>query len=89
MKFESKMCQWCWQSVPFDPSRIVSDRFGTVVLRDKDGRMHSFRSKLKEKELEQQTEQIGTEERTGGGKVTEENSETEAFIRFSEAAFGE
>jgi hypothetical protein len=51
--------------------------------------MHSFRSKLKENELEQQTEQIGTEERAGGGKVTEENSETEAFIRFSEAAFGE
>jgi hypothetical protein len=51
--------------------------------------MHSFHRKLKENELEQQTEQIGTEERTGGGKVTEENSETEAFIRFSEAAFGE
>jgi len=89
MKFESKMCQWCWQLVPLDPSRIVSDRFGTVVLRGQDGRMHSFHRKLKENELEQQTEQIGTEERTGGGKVTEENSETETLLRFGSSAFGE
>jgi hypothetical protein len=51
--------------------------------------MHSFHRKLKENELEQQTEQIGTEERTGGGKVTEENSETETLLRFGSSAFGE
>ena len=59
MKFESKLCLWCWQSVPFDPARIVSDRYGTAVLRGKDGRMHSFRSKLKDENNEQETEQVG------------------------------
>ncbi|HXM02137.1 MAG TPA: hypothetical protein VN939_06015 [Chthoniobacterales bacterium] len=88
MKFESKLCLWCWQSVPFDPARIVSDRYGTAVLRGKDGRMHSFRSKLKENELEQETEQTRAPGGTRGGEAITEDSETEALIKFSEA-FGE
>jgi hypothetical protein len=88
MKFESKLCHWCWQSVLFDPARIVSDRYGTAVLRGKDGRMHSFRSKETEnsEQEDQQTREEGT---AGGGKVAEENSETEAFLKFTEIVFGE
>jgi hypothetical protein len=96
MKFESKMCQWCWQSVPFDPSRIVSDRFGTVVLRGQDGRTHSFRSKLKEDENnEQEDQQIGAEEREGGQEIVQETSESETerereeFLRFSQFVLGD
>ena len=89
MKFESKLCHWCWQSVLFDPARIVSDRYGTAVLRGKDGRMHSFRSKLKENELEQEDQQTRAEERAGGPEIVEETSETEAFLKFTEIVFGE
>jgi hypothetical protein len=88
MKFESKTCQWCWQSVPLDPARIVSDRMGAVVLRGKDGRMHSFGRSKKEND-EQQTEQVGAPEGTRRGEAITEDSETEAFLRFSESVFGE
>ena len=90
MRFESKTCDWCREYVVLDPSRVISDRGGHMVLRDKTGRLHSLRSKTKETENnEQEDQQTREEERAGGGKNVEENSETEAFIRFSEAAFGE
>jgi hypothetical protein len=93
VKFESKLCLWCWQSVPFDPARIVSDRYGTAVLRGKDGRMHSFRSKLKENEKSEQEESTGAEGTAGGREVVEETSESETdreeFLRFSQLALGD
>ena len=90
MKFESKTCEWCREYVALDPSRVVSDRGGHLVLRDKTGRLHSLRSKTKENENdEQETEQVGAQEGEGSGKVAEENSETEAFLKFTEIVFGE
>jgi hypothetical protein len=91
MKFESRSCEWCNQLVQLDPARIVSERMGFVVLRGKDGKMHSFGRTKKEMENNEPTiESSATQERTDGREGAEANREEEqAFIRFSESVFGE
>jgi hypothetical protein len=50
MARETGTCEWCRESMRLDPSRIIRDYNGFVLLRDPQGRLHSFSSK-KETEM--------------------------------------
>jgi hypothetical protein len=90
-KLQTKLCEWCREDVPYEPSRIISERGGHAVLRDKTGRLHSLRpNKMESENYEQQIESSATQAGTAGREIVEANREEEqAFIRFSEVAFGE
>jgi hypothetical protein len=54
MARETGSCEWCRESMRLDPARIIRDFNGTVLMRDPQGRLHSFARGKRVEEVEQE-----------------------------------